>query len=351
MKEKLSEKVIINEQHINEIRQSIADQYSSMTAKQKAGFFAKEIHHLLDNSLPNFSLDTKRTIRATLIKEQLLKNSLTVRANDIVEASIDYATEAELKHELSSWIMEELEIEAENIEAYIANLLMEKEKVESDFLAPSIANEPVEKHETGTTNYSYRRSYLVAAVAALLLFVPIIHLLARPEQKPIEIASAEPIVLESMETKQRMPNELPDYLQYMSIEEGRLQDWLGNRDSILADEPYFSTILTVADEFNIHPLLLFAITGQEQGFVQRSHQRAEEIANNPFNVFHSWQDFNTDILESSQIAARTIVNLSKDRPEEVDPIQWINRKYAEDKNWWVGVSKIFQQLSNELNDK
>ena len=68
------------------------------------------------------------------------------------------------------------------------------------------------------------------------------------------------------------------------------------------------------------------------------------MANNPFNVYHSWEDFSTNISESSQITARTIVNLSKDRPEEVDPIHWINRKYAEDGNWWQGVSSIFNQL-------
>lgn len=101
------------------------------------------------------------------------------------------------------------------------------------------------------------------------------------------------------------PNELT-VLQYEQVNKTSLRDWLNNQDSQLADEPYFSTILSVVQEFNLHPSLLFVITGQEQGYVPRSNQNAVEIANNHFNVFHSWQDYNTDILNSSQIVARTI---------------------------------------------
>jgi len=116
----------------------------------------------------------------------------------------------------------------------------------------------------------------------------------------------------------------------------------------LADEPYFTTIISVADEYNLHPFLLFAITGQEQGFVPRTHKKAEKIANNPFNVFHSWEEYNTTISESSIIAAKTIINLSQERPEDTHPLQWVNRKYAEDPNWWKGVAAIFERMEKEV---
>ena len=104
------------------------------------------------------------------------------------------------------------------------------------------------------------------------------------------------------------------------------------------------TILNAAASYNINPLLMFAITGQEQGFVPKSHKRAAEIANNPFNVYGSWQDFNTNIEDTAFIAARTIINLSKGCPPNADPIQFLNKKYAEDPKWHIGVTALLKQL-------
>ena len=86
----------------------------------------------------------------------------------------------------------------------------------------------------------------------------------------------------------------------------------------------------MAKEKDIHPLFLFAITGQEQAFVPRTHKLAKQIANNPFNVYYSWKEYNTTIEQSARIAANTINRLSEDRPYNIDAITWINREYAED---------------------
>jgi len=147
------------------------------------------------------------------------------------------------------------------------------------------------------------------------------------------------------------PDVLPDELRYADINEDALRNYLDGRDSILADEPYFSAIVNTAKKFNINPLLMFAITEQEQGCVPRSHKNALKIANNPFNVYHSWQRYNTDIYDSAAIAARTIIDLSSGRPDAVHPIYWINTRggrggYAEDPHWWVGVSRIFEKLKS-----
>lgn len=139
-------------------------------------------------------------------------------------------------------------------------------------------------------------------------------------------------------------NHLPEYLQYKSVNLEALKLWLKERDSALAEEPYLISIHNTAKEYDINPLLMFAITGQEQGFVPNTNADAANIVNNPFNVFGSWEDYNTDIDDSSKIAAITIINLSKDCPENEDPLKWINRKYAEDETWHIGVAKIFSQL-------
>lgn len=158
--------------------------------------------------------------------------------------------------------------------------------------------------------------------------------------------SKENIVAQNTEIKK--DNGLPKDLRYTEIDEELLRNWLNKKNSILAEEPYLSSILYAAKEYDINPLFLIAITGQEQGFVPKSNENALKIANNPFNVYGSWIEYNSNINDSSRVAAQTIINLSKGRPDEVHAIQWINEKYAEDKNWWVGVEKIFNQLKREV---
>ena len=58
----------------------------------------------------------------------------------------------------------------------------------------------------------------------------------------------------------------------------------------------------------------------------------------------SWKVYNTSIEDSSRIAARTIINLSKGCPDDADPILWLNQNYAEDPNWYKGVTSLLNQL-------
>ncbi|RXZ81843.1 hypothetical protein EBB07_12555 [Paenibacillaceae bacterium] len=151
---------------------------------------------------------------------------------------------------------------------------------------------------------------------------------------PVQIAEAE-----------KLPdNALPADLQYKAVDDDKVKEYLALRSSLLAEPPYYDAITSAAKAYNIHPLLLFAITGQEQGFVSKSHPDAAQIANNPFNVFHSWKDYNTTIDDSAEIAAKTVLRWSEDRPDHIPAIQWVNRKYAEDPKWSEGVQSIFNAM-------
>ena len=149
-----------------------------------------------------------------------------------------------------------------------------------------------------------------------------------------------PISIELMDSA----NYLQSHLQYKQVDETALKNWLLEKHSLLATEPYFSTFLKTAKDYNINPLLLFAITGQEQNFVPTTHESAKKIANNPFNLYGSWQNYNTSIEDATQIAARTVIHLGKDCPDGHDQIQWINRQYAADPNWSLGVTYFLNEL-------
>ncbi|CAM3868001.1 glucosaminidase domain-containing protein [Cohnella lubricantis] len=148
------------------------------------------------------------------------------------------------------------------------------------------------------------------------------------------------------EEEQKPDIGMPKELRYTDIDEEAVKAYMRSRDSILVDEPYFSAIVDSAHKYDINPLLMFAITGQEQGFVPRSGKNAKQIANNPFNVFHSWQEYNTDIADSSAVAAKLIAKLGASRPEGEEPFTWLNRIYAEDPAWSDGVRQLFDKLAN-----
>ncbi|HZG76851.1 MAG TPA: hypothetical protein VEZ72_13450 [Paenibacillus sp.] len=161
-----------------------------------------------------------------------------------------------------------------------------------------------------------------------------------PEAAPAREAAAAPAPAAAA-------SESVDY-RYEPIDEERLKSYLRGRDSMLADDPYFRAIVGAAERHDVHPLLLFAITGQEQGFVPASHEHAERIASNPFNVYGSWENYRTDIGDAASLAAKLVAKRLAGRPEGVDPIQWINRKYAEDPNWWKGVSWFFEDMERQI---
>jgi hypothetical protein len=149
--------------------------------------------------------------------------------------------------------------------------------------------------------------------------------------------------------KQVLNAHLPDYLMYKNVNITNLKEFLKSKNSLLAEDPYLLTILSVSEDFNLNPLVMFAITGQEQSFVPKSNENAVKIANNPFNVFGSWKKYNTTIQAATTIAARTVVNLCKDKPDDIDAFTWINRKYSEDENWSRAVRSIFIQLEGKVS--
>lgn len=140
---------------------------------------------------------------------------------------------------------------------------------------------------------------------------------------------------------------LPAVIAIKDYDVEKLRDVLIAKDSKLASEPYFGEIIKSAEAYGIDPRFVFAIAAQEQGLVRNTHDQAEKIANNPFNVYGSWKRYNTTITRSSDIVCRTIVKRMNKWTGVGDPIVWLNKTYASDKNWSRGVKWHFQSLSKK----
>lgn len=311
---------------IDRIRFYVKRKYAHLPQEKHAEIVADAIVKIIERQLPNYDTEIKKIITNQLIADVIIPQKRPVSIEDIERTCHVLATSNEDKQLLLQWKIER------GIE----------KQVDHPFRA---------LHIKLSTYFAKHKLSLYYGIASLLLIAAVsVYGLAFPTNQTAETTEMEPLKPLVVQSEVLMENELPASYQYTLIDNEKLKSYLGTRDSILADEPYFDTIMATAKSFNIHPLLLFAITGQEQGFVSRDHENALQIANNPFNVFYSWEDYNTSIEDTTAIAARTIVNLSKDRPADIDPIVWINRKYAEDPNWSTGVKSLFSTMVNYIND-
>lgn len=253
----------------------------------------------------------------------------------------------------------------ENQESLLTEDNSEEIPTESDDLKQYLLkfrNKVKKTIHTVITDERYKKYILIYSLLICLLIVPVTHIVKiyidKRNDTLIEIVSSleyDEYIIDSAKSEEIviseeiliMTSHLPDYLKYKEINKEGLQNYLTERNSLLSSEPYFTTIIDCSKQFNINPILLFSIAGHEQAFVPMDNTYAEKIANNPYNVFQSWKKYNKNIEDSSKIVCRTIINLLKDKPEKEDPFKWINRKYAEDKNWWKGVRSIFYMLEEK----
>ncbi|MGF7057582.1 hypothetical protein [Brassicibacter mesophilus] len=375
--EKLKHKEIINDKNVLELRNYISINYPHISSYEASLLFADSIHKILDDNIECFDKSHRDYVKKTLISNSVHKSSFTINANDIFNAiiSLDIDSYSYLEG-LTDWINKNQDIEISK--DHLLDFITEVRKYDKEYLndsihdmiegvdfspeddiskdnkeeAPYKKTDIVEKQLDSKimTSDKVRKSTkgknlgIIIGIFLVTLFSLTIYIKITNDKNVVSVKAADDVKVPETRTS----NELPVEFKYIDIDIEKLRVWLNSRDSKLADEPYLTTIVNTSETFDINPLLLIAITGQEQGFVPRSNEYAEKIANNPFNVYGSWKKHNKDINDSTKIAAITIVNLSKNRPSHIDPVKWINRKYAEDENWHKGVSKIFYMLCKEL---
>lgn len=343
---------------INVIRRYVHTKYAPLPGDRRAEIVADAIRRTLQQRLPNIPDHLKNRVTDELISRCLLSEQRDVKPDDVIDlcAELDYdeADRGERllepilnwasEHSPGRWSPEQL------------TSRLERRKVYAITLAPPL---PLSTGHA-SRDWSLKRWRLDARHLIRRIIVPspawivfavvvasatgVTILLDKPSDRQGSIVSVSPPPIDKT-PEIVFDIGMPERLKYTSIDVAALKKYLISRDSLLAEEPYFGAIVKSAKDFNIHPLLLFAITGQEQGFVPKSNKNARLIANNPFNVGHSWMEYNTSIYKSASIAAGLIAELGLDRPEGHDPFSWFNKTYAEDPLWSDGVRKIFDQLN------
>lgn len=362
--QELKEIAIISPTEVMALQEHLKKQYPNYTNLQRAQLFAKTIHQRLDNILCAFDTDLQKQIKFTLLRNSVQQANFSINALDIVntyrhlEANIPNApvlTAEPLMHWLNQNYHKTLSVS----DITALTQLLNQDTTLSALPTTSVLKEPFSLSKKAWQEKLYQtlqilnrywqqigRFQKIFASISLIGFLASCAMLQVSHHCTMTLNqfAQYPVPLPIPLEMGRAANHLQDHLQYKAIQEDALKAYLKERHSLLAEEPYFHAILDAAEEFNVNPLLLFAITGQEQGFVPQSHSHALKIANNPFNLYGSWETYNTTIQETARIAARTVINLGKNCPPDTDQIAWINRSYAADPNWHLGVSYFLTEL-------
>lgn len=370
------EAYVLTPTDVRNIRQYVQHKYSAMPQDKKAEIVADAVSRIIQKQLPSFEGKLRREVTAKLIRTTVLEKQMPVRSDDIFEACLGLnLTDTEVITPLHKWIEDQTGVHLEwNIFHIQMDKLLQKSQVPAVLpdaweqfkewlksehrlegtkekvpeLAEVISLSVNNRGKVVVKLFRRKQSSIYLLLSLLLVSASLLYGWSLLQPSPNKLQP--PVTLQSFENVMRVVenNELPEELRYTEVDKVKLADYLKSRDSILAEQPYLDAIMDAARTFDIHPLFLFAITGQEQAFVPKSNKQAKKIANNPFNVFYSWKDYNTTIHDSARIASETVLKWSRNRPEGKDPIAWINRKYAEDQNWAAGVSKIFATMKSKV---
>lgn len=345
--EKLREEKILDKQDIISIRNYIKNTRKNIDEKHSMSIFSDSVYRIVDNNLDGISEKYRESIKVQLVKDMIINNKEGLVKYDVIDKMLSMDNKEDNYIEtLTNWINKNLDnkITSNELKNYIFQQNSIKETKMENQNNKSKDIEPI------LENNSLNKKFIVTSILSLLLII-FITKSNFPLKKDIDQSNITSVTLSTLKVVvQNTHKDIPDFFMYKDIDKNKLKEYLNSRDSILTDEPYFSTIIETSKKYNLNPIILFSITGQEQGFVPRDNKYGKEIANNPFNVFGSWIKYNTNIKDSSEIAAKTITNSLKERPLFMDPFIWINRRYAEDDKWWIGVSKIYSHIENIISD-
>lgn len=363
---------VIDEDDIITIKGYIRKKYATNDEIEDNIVFLDAVNKIIYKRLEGLPEQLKWSIKKSVIENTLSKNKTMITGHDIFNACITEDDINDFTSELVGWtnLNIKVEIETKDINKHLKligfkdislkNVEKEGQHFESKVNVQQLRNSKVRRvttvtRETKTLSttplLNLKRIKITGCRALVAVFIMLLShtgkgLYSYIDNRKVKVDNH---VVESYKNKGILTNypnlHLPEYMRYKDINQEKLKEFLQGRQSILSKEPYFSTIISTAEEFNLNPIVLFSITGQEQGFVPESHKDGYKIANNPFNVYHSWVEYNTDINDASRIASRTVINLAKGRSEDKDPFLWIGTKYAEDPRWGKGVKTIFEELT------
>lgn len=329
---------VLSKEDIITLKNYIGKKYAHLSSSKRSDILAHAVYQIIGKNTEGLENVYNSEARCNLLKNTILKDGQPILLIDIFNICISIKDKPQnFTQELTKWI-----------NLHVENKISKTELEMYDNCDNDISLD-IRKSKNKDIFKAVKLRYIVCILIAGIIFQNTFFLKRYHALHQNNIITGS-LISSSVTAKENRNtgSGIPDYFRYKEINKVRLKTYLNARNSLIAEEPYFSTIIDTAKRCNINPLVFFAITGAEQGFVPKDDSCSKKIANNPFNVYHSWKEYNTNIKDSSTIAGVTIINLCKDRPQGKEPFKWINRKYAENPNWGKVVKELYEEL--EEND-
>lgn len=373
----MEESVVLSAQDILRFRQYIDRKYAKDTSRIKAEILADVIHRMVEPHLEGIERSCRKTLKLALFSNTIAQQKDYISKKDIfTELVLLEIDETILLENAWRW----LKVNVWSQIAYEATL-----DLVNGLRNPSLKVEQTLSEEFALSDISVPQKsgvqrYLLSGVMGISILTLGIWswqltqtaTLSMPSMVNVEMSNREVDVVPSHRIEQvfeeSVLSEVSKSAQvnktvqkpqahapmqavsmghmfgYVSFNEENLRVYLVKKNSVLAEAPYFETIMKTAKDHNLDPRLLFAIAGQEQGLVNKNKSYSLKAANNPFNVYGSWVKYNTSIEDSSEIVCNTLVKRLSKKPQHIDALVWINKKYASDPNWSRGVKRYYKQL-------
>ena len=355
---------ILQSTHVTLFRDYIQKKFPAASPQERSIILADAVYKAISKHIEEFDIEIRDKVKHEVLKQAVMKDNYNINGIDIFYACLSLKDDDDsLKESLVTWLNKKCSysIEKENLDQLFSEVSNSSNKLIEYDLEQNLTSKnkafllqqfldriqfayTFVKEKIITENLPYHMVFTL-----LMTFIFITYLaIGNMDNIFSEENSSKNVQAEEVTKKQIINSSLPNYLRYRDVDKDSLVRYLSRKNSLLCEEKYISAIIQASFEQDVNPLLLIAIAGQEQAYVPKNQSNALIIANNPFNVYGSWEVYNTDILDSATIAARTVVELSKNRPPSIDPIVWINNKYAEDKRWHVGVKIFFEDIKREV---
>lgn len=377
--------IILSMQDLTRIKTSLSRQYAHLTDLERAEMLSMAVHNLLDKHLAGIDATYLQTIKVQILTDTLAKHVYEITRYDIFESIFKQELSNETKLILAeSWLAESARILVPTwaLEEYLNNGIVPLKKATPLSVDPSSVKRVVIAFKWRISYEAFNRflsrvfpklvivlASFFAIVFAARFFVnvnekppTIINLIAQQDYSTYQGMSAldrvylidrisgftnENAVTLNLQ-KQTLPYGIQtqiSHFHYKSFDYFTVKHYIaGARNGLIGLPEHFNRVLHIAYLNNIDPLLLLAIIGQEQAFVKMDSDLSNRIINNPYNVYHSWSEYNTSLRDSTQIAINTIVNRLSTAPLDESPFRWLNTVYAEDPNWHNGVRLIYGHL-------
>ena len=360
--------IVLSLQDLSNIKETISQRYAHLSSTERAEILAMALHTHLDKHLSGVynvtrddgvSADDGDTI--TALKHQILSDTLakhiyTITRHDIFQSIYQLDLPEEMRVSLAeSWL-------SESVKIMVPRWALEQLIYGESSGTPPPINRTFDtdhsrlKLDFHTWYHHLNRGMgkMTTGIAVILILISIVsfvsyfsHRQDAPSQFSKGLYHTEPrwqIPFDQLGGYSLSALQTDDF-SYQRFDYFSVKNYiLLHRKGLIGQAEHYNLIIQMAKLNDIDPLLLFAIIGHEQAFVPLDAAYRDKIIYNPYNVYHSWVDYNTDLVDATQIAINTIKLRLRTKPSDTPSFEWLNLTYAEDPNWHLGVKAIYNHL-------